>query len=105
MSSPNLPVYQDEVGLLEEKPLLTIFLVMFITFGSYGIIAMLTGVINESMFEKNEIRKEEQRLEHEAMRDNLGAHAKALFDKCPIDAAGETKVSELINFSKEIAAL
>merc|ERR1719482_366756 len=71
MSSPNLPIYQDEVGLLESRPVMTIFLIMFITFGSFGILAMLTGVINESMFENNEIRKEEQRLRHERMREEF----------------------------------
>merc|ERR1719498_687008 len=86
MSSPNLPVYQDEEGLLQEKPLLGVFLIGFITFGSFGIIAMLTGVISESMFEKNEMRKEEAHAEHEAMRNSLGDHCKALFETLPVDA-------------------
>merc|ERR1719482_650498 len=72
MSSPNLPVYQDEVGLLDAKPFLTMFLIVFITFGSFGMIALLTGVINESMFENNELRKEEKRHQHEKMRMSLG---------------------------------
>lgn len=105
MSSPNLPVYQDEIGLLEEKPIFTLFLCGFITFGSYGIIAMLTGVINESMFEKNEIRKEEQRAEHEEIRDNLGVHARALFSQCPMDESRSTKTEELLKLGHDIAGL
>jgi len=83
MSSPNLPIYQDEQGLLESKPIFCLFLVGFITFGSFGIIAMLTGVISESMFEKNEMRKEEARQEFDAMRKDLGRRAKELFETLP----------------------
>merc|ERR1719359_1201567 len=32
MSSPNLPAYQDEAGLLESKPIFALFLIGFITF-------------------------------------------------------------------------
>merc|ERR1711881_381572 len=93
MSSPNLPIYQDEIGLLESRPFFTVFLIMFITFGSFGMIAMLTGVINESMFENNELRKEEKRLEHDLMRESLGERSAALFGLLPMDAQGMAKVS------------
>jgi len=95
MSSPNLPVYQDEVGLLAEKPLFCIFLILFITFGSFGIIAMLTGVISESMFEKNEMRKAEAREEHEEMRANLGDHCGALFMTIAIEGGSTAHVDDV----------
>lgn len=81
MSSPNLPDYQIEEGLLEEHFLLTLFLCIFIIFGSYGIVALLTGVISESMFEKNEVRKDQLRADHEDMRTNLGERCEELFLK------------------------
>merc|ERR1719482_2368732 len=85
MSSPNLPIYQDEAGLLEERPFFSIFLVVFIIFGSFGMIALLTGVISESMFEKNDMRKEEERIEHENMRKNMQLRCKVLFHSLSLD--------------------
>jgi len=102
MSSPNLPVYQDEVGLLAEKPVFCIFLILFITFGSFGIIAMLTGVISESMFEKNEMRKQEAREEHEEMRLNLGTHCAALFMTTAIDGGDTAHVNEVAGLAPKL---
>merc|ERR1712050_529430 len=79
MSSPNLPTYEEQEGLLQEHVPLALFLCGFIVFGSFGIIALLTGVISESMFEKNEVRKEQVRMEHEDMRQNLGGHCEEMF--------------------------
>jgi hypothetical protein len=56
---------------------------------------MLTGVISESMFEKNEMRKEEARAEHEDMRRNLGTHAADLWAKLEVNHEGETRVENL----------
>lgn len=105
MSSPNLPAYQDEEGLLAEKPFFGLFLVGFITFGSFGIIAMLTGVISESMFEKNEMRKEEAKVEHEAMRKCLGDHANELFQHLEVDANGDAKSEDVMTLVPEMAGL
>jgi len=105
MSSPNLPIYQDETGLLESKPLLTIFLIIFITFGSFGMIAMLTGVINESMFENNELKKEEKRLEHEAQRRLLGERAIEIFENLEVDENGEVPLDEIKKLAPQMLAL
>lgn len=43
-----------------ERPIMLVFLVGFIIFGSFGMIALLTGVISETMFEKNALRQEEE---------------------------------------------
>lgn len=94
MSSPNLPIYLEQPGLVAHKPFLVVFLIAFITFGSFGIIAMLTGVISESMFEKNEMRKEEQRSEHEAMRCALGDNSRELFLSLSLDGGGEASVQD-----------
>lgn len=95
MSSPNLPIYQDEIGLLEERPYFTIFLIGFITFGSFGMLAMLTGVINESMFENNELRKDEQRIQHEAMRQEFSESCGDLFEDIPSNADGEANIEDV----------
>lgn len=60
MSSPNMPMYIQQDNLLTDKPGLTLFLVGFVIIGSFGMIALLTGVISESMFEKNQLRMEER---------------------------------------------
>jgi len=105
MSSPNLPMYQDEEGLLEARPLFCFFLIMFICFGSFGMIAMLTGVINESMFENNEMRKHEKKQEHEKMRMTLGSSAADLYETLPLDDRGCARVEDLKNISEAAAEL
>merc|ERR1719428_2596566 len=68
MSQPDLEPYHAMLGA---HPLLTFFLIGFIVFGSFGMLALLTGVISESMFEKNQLRIEEERKEREQMRKLL----------------------------------
>jgi len=105
MSSPNLPIYQDEDGLLSARPIFCIFLIMFICFGSFGMIAMLTGVINESMFENNELRKAEKKLEHEAMRLSLGRRSADLYESLPLDVNGFARVEDLKQIAEPAADL
>merc|ERR1719203_2622707 len=50
MSQPDLQAYQS---VMNNHPSILPFLVGFIIFGSFGMVALLTGVISESMFEKN----------------------------------------------------
>ena len=105
MTSPNLSVYFDQPGLFNEKPTLAIFLVFFITFGSFGIIAMLSGVISESMLEKNEMRKEDARQEQEAIRRTLGASCDELFDTLTVGEDGMATVSAVLKLSPKLANL
>jgi len=105
MSSPNLPIYQEEVGLLESRPLLTIFLIIFVTFGSFGMIAMLTGVINESMFENNELQKEEKRAHHEKMRQTLGERSADLFSSLQANAEGEVDIEQIQHIGPQVIEL
>lgn len=95
ISSPNLPYYQDEDGLLEGRPIFTAFLIFFITFGCFGLLGMLTGVINETMFENNQLRKQEKRVRHEEMRKAFGTSCSDLFEDLPKDDAGEAPISEI----------
>jgi len=105
MSSPNLPIYQDELGLLETRPYFTMFLIVFITFGSFGMLAMLTGVINESMFENNELRKTEQREQHEQMRAIFCEECSELFQDIPINANGEATIEDVKRKAPELLEL
>lgn len=108
MSSPNMLTYQDETGLLEEKPLLTVFLIGFITFGSFGMIAMLTGVINQAMFENNNLRKEEERLEHEVQRSYLGDKGIELFEQLCADEKvtdGEVPIEKVRSLAPKMVRL
>eukprot|EP00928_Gymnodinium_smaydae_P003437 TRINITY_DN11237_c0_g1_i1.p1 TRINITY_DN11237_c0_g1~~TRINITY_DN11237_c0_g1_i1.p1 ORF type:complete len:933 (+),score=238.70 TRINITY_DN11237_c0_g1_i1:125-2923(+) len=105
MSSPNLPVYQDEIGLLESRPLLTLFLIVFILFGSFGMIALLTGVISESMFEKNDLRKDEARQELETMHETMGLRCGTLFDMLEHNEEGEANQKDVFNLMPEIVEL
>jgi len=99
MSSPNFVIYQDEEGLLDAHPPFVIFLIMFITFGSFGMIALLTGVISESMFQKNEVRKEQIRIEQEEMKEVITSKCEMMFEsidiKCSTDGGHEVSVAKL----------
>merc|ERR1719379_1584588 len=90
MSSPNFVIYQDEEGLLDAHPPFVIFLIMFITFGSFGMIALLTGLISESMFQKNEVRKEQLRIEQEEMKAVITMRCEALFNLIDMKVASES---------------
>lgn len=106
MSSADLPDYENDAGLLQHNPPLTIFLCIFVIFGSFGIVALLTGVISESMFAKNELRKEEVRAEHEEMRQILGSECEVLFRQLPdIDDQGESAVESVKSISPQIYEL
>eukprot|EP00443_Scrippsiella_acuminata_P052679 CAMPEP_0115548938 /NCGR_PEP_ID=MMETSP0271-20121206/94426_1 /TAXON_ID=71861 /ORGANISM="Scrippsiella trochoidea, Strain CCMP3099" /LENGTH=295 /DNA_ID=CAMNT_0002982429 /DNA_START=129 /DNA_END=1013 /DNA_ORIENTATION=- len=84
MSSPNLPVYIAEGDLLWQRPLLLLFLICFIVIGSFGMVALLTGVISENMFEKNQIRIQEERIEEEELIGALEAKAAQIHAALPL---------------------
>jgi len=77
MSEPDMHPYH---GMRGTYPFLTIFLIAWIIFGSFGMIALLTGVISESMFEKNALRIEAEHLEREQKRNALNARLGEVFD-------------------------
>jgi len=85
MANPDLTPYE---GVMARNPLLRIFLICFLVLGSFGMIALLTGVISEAMFEKNQIRLEEERLEREQTRKSLMQSCTELFAEAETDANG-----------------
>jgi voltage-gated sodium channel len=105
MSSPNFVIYQDEDGLLDAHPPFVVFLIMFITFGSFGMIALLTGVISESMFQKNEVRKEQVRIEQEEMKEHITRECASLFTTVEIDGCTEVKVEEVQTLTAELCSM
>jgi len=86
MACPNLLPYFD---ILPEFPLLGMFLVVFVIFGSFGMVAILTGVISEAMFEKNQLRAEEDRRERDDRRLKLSDIFQDFFTDLPIDENGK----------------
>lgn len=58
-------------------------------------IALLTGVISESMFEKNQVKLDEERHEREAKRKILNSRFKALFDTADKNDNDEASAEEL----------
>lgn len=92
ISQPNIEPYTP---VLSSYLPLTGFLIVFIIFGSFGMIALLTGVISESMFSKNEIRQEEARSVREANRQILIKSVEDLFDSFQKDSVGEVSFSRI----------
>jgi len=80
MASPTLEDYED---IIWDRPCMAVFIIAFIIFGSFGMIALLTGVISESMFDKNNLRMEEERMERENTRKLLVLTCEKLFDQLP----------------------
>lgn len=102
MSQPDLTIYQD---VLSNKPSLLPFLVIFIIFGSFGMIALLTGVISESMFEKNKARVEEDQKERDSKREVFIKACGELFESMEMTEFGTVSNAELQKHQKEIAQL
>lgn len=82
MAQPDMQPYH---GLREDYPGLTLFLITWIVFGSFGMVALLTGVISEAMLEKNTMRTDAERLERQEQRHKLATSVGAVFDSIPPD--------------------
>jgi len=80
---------------MDAYPILTLFLVAFVIFGSFGMIALLTGVISESMFDKNQTRVQELRQEREQKREVLKLKSVELFALVEKDGVGRARPTDL----------
>lgn len=78
-----------------EHPILTVFILGFVIFGSFGMIALLTGVIHENMFEKNQLRAEEHRQERDNKRKTLLKSCGLIFDELGTGGIPKERFSEL----------
>merc|ERR1719326_2862649 len=80
MLSPSL--HSFDIGqMFRTQAGFAVFLCLFAVFGGFGMIALLTGVISESMFEKNQVRLEEERFEREEKRKILNTLCSDFFDE------------------------
>jgi len=92
MSAPNFVDYQP---LVMDRPIFGCFLVLYILFGSWGMIALLTGVVQHSMFVDSQVRMEQDRVDREAKRGTVVDQCEALFGQASVNDAGEASVEEI----------
>jgi len=102
MSSPNLKSYRTVMG---NYPLLTMFIIVFVLFGSFGMNGLLTGVISESIIDKNQARIEEQRSERELKRRILEQCSAELFEDMDQAGDGNLRPEDLLEYKEEIGSL
>lgn len=76
--APNLAAYRK---VMFENPLVCVFFVVFVILGSFGVNGIVVALINENILEKNEARKEAERLDREYKRTVLKNMARELFDQ------------------------
>ncbi|CAE8654975.1 unnamed protein product, partial [Polarella glacialis] len=91
-SQPNVQPYE---AVLATYKLLGAFLIVFIIFGSFGMLAVLTGVISDSMFAKNDVRMEEDRFRKAQRRQKLLLKCEAMYAKVEKTESGEVLKSDL----------
>lgn len=99
MSQPDLQDYRE---ILYEEPLFTAFIASYVIFVSFGMIAMLNGVISESMFEKNCLRVQEEEKDRRASGQIIICHCEALFESLPKNAEDEATRATILNTLPEI---
>lgn len=102
MTFPNLDLYEDQGGLLWERPCMTLLLIVFVIFGSFGMIALLTGVISESMAAKNKMRTGEERAEKEQARLRILKRTGQLFDSLKRNELGEAPAEQVLKLMPSI---
>lgn len=103
MLSPNLEEYH---AVLFDFPAFAIFVIGFTVFGSLGLIAVMTSVIMESMFEKNDIKLEDERALLERNRRAITMRCGEMFDALPKNADGSSaRVDDLRLILPELAKL
>jgi len=102
MTSPDFMEYHHVLG---DHCAFGVFLVFFIIFGSFGMLALLTGVISESMFEKNQVKIEEERVERESKRKLIGLRCSELFDEAKVNADGDAEKEEIFSMVPYIAQM
>merc|ERR1711879_838736 len=102
MMQPNLLEYQ---GMLSNRPILACFLVIFVIFGSFGMIALLTGVITEAMFEKNVLRLQEEQMERDSSRKYISNRCSNFFSVIKTNEFGEASRKELVALLPRVAEM
>mmetsp|Transcript_81402 Transcript_81402/g.226734 ORF Transcript_81402/g.226734 Transcript_81402/m.226734 type:complete len:706 (+) Transcript_81402:75-2192(+) len=99
---PNLTDYRLQ---LPSKPIYACFFVCFVIFGSFGMLAVLTGVMSESMAHKNQLKLVEERQEREVARNYFSVACQELVDGALVDGLGQVKREDLIPLLPRLRAL
>lgn len=86
---------KDYKTIMPDLPFFALFLICYVIFGSFGMIALLTGVISESMFEKNQLRAAEERREREQTREVMQEKCKEMFNSMELNEEKEASIEEL----------
>merc|ERR1719460_3186381 len=68
MANPDLESLEE---LMLSSPVMMLFFVVFIIYGSFAMLSILTGVISEGMIEKGNSHKEEMRFEEERKKHHF----------------------------------
>jgi voltage-gated sodium channel len=90
---PFKPVYN-------KMPWFALFLVAFIIFGAFAVVALLTGVVCEAMVAKSRRREDEQRFEADRSRYRLAEDLRRLFKKCDASGSGSSLTRSQFEQSK-----
>mmetsp|Transcript_13731 Transcript_13731/g.37111 ORF Transcript_13731/g.37111 Transcript_13731/m.37111 type:complete len:761 (+) Transcript_13731:164-2446(+) len=93
MVQPNLVEYRSHFA---KRPFYLVFLVVYIIFASFGMIALLTGVISEAMFQKNQVKLEEERQEREVTRKILLETCQIMFDESVMEGVDGVSREQLV---------
>eukprot|EP00930_Biecheleria_cincta_P085682 TRINITY_DN75056_c0_g1_i1.p1 TRINITY_DN75056_c0_g1~~TRINITY_DN75056_c0_g1_i1.p1 ORF type:complete len:590 (-),score=87.61 TRINITY_DN75056_c0_g1_i1:49-1818(-) len=101
MAVPDLDPYKD---VLITHPGFLVFCVLYTIFGSFGLIGLLTGVIMESMYEKNDVRREEGQKDAEEKRRELVSMLEHLFDQSPKMSNGDLAIETVAELVPEITS-
>jgi len=102
MTQPDLEPYKD---VILHYPAFGAFLILFTIFGSFGLIALLTGVIGESMFEKNQLKIQEERRDAEERRKMLLQICEDMLNAIPELEDGKVERKNVENLVPDIQSL
>ncbi|CAJ1432576.1 unnamed protein product, partial [Effrenium voratum] len=92
LSEPDLMPYWE---VLEIDGILAAFLICFVVFVSFGIVGLLTGLVCESMFDKNDAKIEQERAEAEEKRQRIIKNCEQIFDSIA-SSQGHASIEEIM---------
>eukprot|EP00434_Breviolum_minutum_P027412 symbB.v1.2.024231.t1/scaffold2249.1/size84557/2 len=101
LSEPDLMPYWE---VLKDDGLLAAFLICFVVFVSFGIVGLLTGLVCESMFDKNDARVEQERAEAEEKRQRIIKNCEKIFETIA-SSQGHAAIEDIMQILPELDAL
>jgi len=101
LSEPDLMPYWE---VLESDALLAAFLIAFVVFVSFGIVGLLTGLVCESMFDKNDAKIEQERAEAEEKRQRIIQGCEGIFETIA-SAQGHASIDDIMQILPALGEL